>query len=402
MSDPESAVEHYLPKLSEPGKRWARFLGVLLALALLVWLVLELRGVLTPIAVSLAIAYILNPIVTWFEKHNVRRVTSITALYIVGFVVVSTVTILLGAKAIQQLLELSRNVPGYIETIRAWLDEVYPAALTRFGVATQTAATSGPATSGPGIGAPLAAFVQEHGVSAAQTLISQIVTYATSFFGNATYLLTITVLVPMYTFFFLWKFDPLIRAVNDHLPARYRALIVGVVTTIDRATADFFRGRLIICAVVGVLTAVGWMFVPNLRYAVPLGILVGVLNLVPLLPLVVLPPALLFCYLGSAEAGASWFWPAMVTIGVFMLVQGLENFVLSPWISGKSLGLHPITTVVALLIGAQFAGLLGMLLSIPLASTLKSLGSEFLMPEIKRLAGEREKPPQASPGEEKD
>ena len=137
---------------------------MLLALALLVWLVLELRGVLTPIAVSLAIAYILNPIVTWFEKHNVRRVTSITALYIVGFVVVSTVTILLGAKAIQQLLELSRSVPGYIETIRAWLDEVYPAALSRFGVTTQPAATSGPATSGPGIGAPLAAFMQEHGV----------------------------------------------------------------------------------------------------------------------------------------------------------------------------------------------------------------------------------------------
>ena len=58
----------------------------------------------------------------------------------------------------------------------------------------------------------------------------------------------------------------------------------------------------------------------------------------------------------------------------------------------QSSGLHPVTTVIVLLIGGQIAGMLGMLLSIPIASTLKTLGGEFVMPEIRRLAGIEEEP----------
>jgi predicted PurR-regulated permease PerM len=68
-------------------------------------------------------------------------------------------------------------------------------------------------------------------------------------------------------------------------------------------------------------------------------------------------------------------------------VQTLDSFVLSPYILGRSSGLHPVTTLAVLLIGGQVAGLLGMLLAIPVASTLKTLAAEFVLPEIRRLAG---------------
>ncbi|RMF74919.1 MAG: AI-2E family transporter, partial [Planctomycetota bacterium] len=69
-----------------------------------------------------------------------------------------------------------------------------------------------------------------------------------------------------------------------------------------------------------------------------------------------------------------------------LVVQAIESFLLTPLIESRSSGLHPVTTVVALLIGGKLAGLLGMLLAIPIASTLKSLGAEWVLPEVRRLA----------------
>jgi predicted PurR-regulated permease PerM len=204
---------------------------------------------------------------------------------------------------------------------------------------------------------------------------------------------SLLVLIPMFTFYFLWRFNAGVHIVHDHLPAAYREGIVHVLTTINGAVANFFRGRLLVSLGVGLASALGWSLV-GVPYSLPLGLLAGALNLVPFMSLLALPPVLLFTWVSASD---HWLGPVMLAMGVYLAVQALESFLLSPLIEGQSSGLHPLVIVVALLIGAEVAGLLGMLLAIPLASTLKTLAAEFVLPEIRRLAGHTAAPATASP-----
>lgn len=356
----------YIPELSPPAARWARFLALLAALLLLGWLAHRLRSVLTPLAAGFAIAYVLNPVIARLERRRLPRLaaTSMAFVLIGGSALVALG--LLAYLGTVQLISLAGNVPGYLASAEDWLRQRYPTLVSRIGDPQQ-----------------VMALAKEHG----QTVAAQAGAWAAAAFGNAAQWLSFGLLVPLYGFFFLWKFDAIIAAVRSHLPAAYRPVIERVAATADRSIAEFFRGRLIICAVYGALIGVGWLLVGT-PYSLPLGLLAALTNLVPGLSVLALPPALLLTYLDAVHSGVAWVWPIAYCAGVYFAAQAVESFLLAPYVMGHSSGLHPITTVVVLLIGAELAGLLGVLLAIPAASTLKSLATEFLMPEIRRLAAQ--------------
>lgn len=367
-------MEPYLPPLSRQGWRWVRFAGVVVGVAVFLWLCLSLRAVLTPLVAGVALAYILDPAVTFLEvRFRISRLVS----------VLCGVTLLLGVGAAlliagaTQLVQLASRIPSYIESADKFVRQTLPDALDE---ETRTA---------------LLAQVRSHGGAVAGFLLGIVGGWA----SNLVWAASFVVLLPMYTFFCLLHFNRIVPAIRDHLPALYRPTIVRICTTIDRAVADFFRGRLIVCTLVGVLSGIGWTLV-GVRSGLALGALAGALNLIPMMSVLALPPALVLAWLGANEAGQPWFWPVALTIGVYMAVQAIESFLLSPIVESRASGLHPLATVLALLIGAEFAGMLGMLLAIPVASTLRSLFGEFALPEIRRLAGmsvaPREEPPTAS------
>ncbi len=384
-------MESYLPRLSESGRRWLRFLALLAAVALLCGIVFRLRRVFTPLAAAAASAYVLNPCVAWLERWaRIPRLATVVVIFTVSAVLLLCGGLFLYGQGVAQVQQFQENLPGYLDRIGVWLAE-YPARLQAAGAPGQpTTDAAGAAATGPAdwwrSATPL---IREHGLGAARQLLH----WTTTGVSNAMNLLSWLVLVPMFTFFFLWRFGDGVRLVHDHLPAAYRPTIVHVVQTIDRAVANFFRGRLVVCAIIGVLNAVGWTIV-GVPYSLPLGLLAGTLNLVPFMSLLALPPVLLFTYFDRAASGAPWLVPVLLATGVYMAVQALESLLLSPAIEGQASGLHPLAIVVALLIGAELAGLLGMLLAIPVASTLRTLAAEFVLPEIRRLA----RPPDAGPG----
>lgn len=362
-------MNEYLPTLSEPAKRWLRFFAVLVGTALLLWIAVWLGDVLTPVVAAMAAAYVLNPMVRLMERREVPRLWAIVAIYVAATLLLVISVYLLAGTAVAQVMRL---IDWLREPDNALVALLPPTATAPFA--------------GDGL-EQLTTFLRERGTVAAQGALG----WTIAITSNVTYWMTAIVLFPVYLFFFLLNYDNILEAVRVHLPEGPRPTIVRIAGTIDRSMAEFFRGRAIICAIVGALTALGWQIF-GVAYALPLGALVGVLNLVPILPFLVLPPAMLFTYLQRAEGGQEWLWPIIFCIAVFLAVQALENFVLSPYVMAQSSGLHPVTTVIVLLIGGKVAGILGMLLSIPLASTLKSLAAEFVMPEIRRLAGIQDKP----------
>jgi len=388
-------MRDYLPPLSDRALRWVRFFGLLAAILFVVWMFVLLENVVTPIVAALAIAYVLNPLVTHLEqKRHIRRRTSVAIglglLLIGGFVLVSFVTV--------QAIEFAGNVDEYFGRAVAWADEYVPilgdgfdsAASTQPASSATTQPDSAPATRPHrwrGLSdnadrvAGLARYAQEHGLQIGSAFVG----FMSGAISNIGYWLTLCVTIPLFSFVFLVEFNRIVRAARDHLPALYRPTIIRIVTTIDNAVSNFFRGRLIVCLIVGTLTGFGWLII-GVPYNLLLGALAGTLNLVPFLSWLAVPPAIVLALIEWDSS--SWIWALLLPAAVHALVQLVENLALTPVIEAKSSGLHPVTTFVALMIGAQLAGLLGMLLAIPMASTLKSLSVEYLLPEIRRLAAE--------------
>jgi predicted PurR-regulated permease PerM len=376
-----SNVDRYLPPLTERQTRWARFAAVIAAALLLAWITLRLRTVITPIVAGLAIAYILNPVVTYLESRlRVRRVVSVGA-GILFLLALGAIGLLAG---ITQLIEFGGNIPTYAAKTQDWINDTL--ALWNAPPATAAASASAPASE------PTAALFSvrrsaiEAGLKYGRGIAEGAVAVTLAWITDVFQWLGLLVFVPIYAFFFLLNFNSMCRGVHDHLPAAYRPTIVDVVRTIDSAVANFFRGRLMVCALIAISTGIGWTLV-GVKYGIVLGATAGILSLVPFMSILVVPPAVILAYLSATQAGQPWAVPVVLAIAVYMAVQALESLVFSPIIESRTSGLHPLATVVALLIGNEVAGLLGMLLAIPLASTLKSLASVYLMPEVRRLAG---------------
>ncbi len=366
-------MNEYLPALSRRGVRWLRFLAVVVAVALLLLFAYRIQGVLNPILLALAIAYVVNPVVVWLKRaRDVPRLHSTIAIFGVGSLAAATLTIILAVPLVEQTSALAERLAGASGPLLRWVRDRAPDLL----------GTSQPTR-----------LLQDRGAAVVGSAFAALL----GILSWVSHWLSLLFLLPMYAFVFIWKFDDIVAAIRDHLPYAVRDTVVSIARTTDRAMADFFRGRLIVCAAVGFLTAVGW-WVVGVAYAIPLGLLMGALNLVPFLSIIGLPFVLLIAFLSAHDAGQSWVWPVVGAMIVYMLVQAIESFALAPYLLSQSSGLHPITTVIVLLVGAELAGAFGMLLSIPLASTLKTLAGEFLMPEIRRLAaGPPVGPPAAPP-----
>ena len=395
-------MDEYLPKLTERGRRWIRFLGLLAIAALLIWIALVLRQILTPIVAALALAYILNPLVTKLEvRYKIRRTVSVGCG--LALLLVAGTSLLIASTA--QVVQFAGNAREYTAITISWLDETVPGLLSAPNPTVGPEPTSAPAQSDDTDTLPLSVqpagdltpsktaaqsatpadrlieLASEHGLSVGRTVIG----YISDVISNVFYWLSLVVLLPLYTFFFLLHFNWIVKTARDHLPGNYRARIVQVVATVDSAISAFFRGRLLVCLAVGTLTGLGWLAV-GVPYNLALGVLAGTLNLIPFMSVLSLPPALILTYLDASQTGSNWVLAVTLVVGVYMAVQAIESFVLNPTILAKASGLHAVTTVIALLIGGQLAGLLGMLLAIPIASTLKSLFGDYVLPEVRRLA----------------
>ena len=304
------------------------------------------------------------------EQRKIKRVHTIAAIYVVAGVAIGAAVYLLADTAIAQF----KHLIGWLRQP----DNIILALLPT---------TSAPTEGGSDLSV-LIEFAKEQGSAIAQRALA----WTAAIYENLMFWITAALLFPVCLFYFLWNYDHIIEVARAHLPEDTRDVVVKIVCTIDRSMAEFFRGRLIICAAVGALTALGWVACPGVANGLPFGILVGVLNLVPFLAFLGLPPVLILTYVERTGASEDWIMPIVLALAVFLAVQAIENFALSPYVMAQSSGLHPVTAVIVLLIGGQIAGVLGMLLAVPIASTLKTLGAEFVMPEVRRLAGIDEKP----------
>ncbi len=329
-----------------------------LILALLVgggWLVYLLSPVITPFAISAALAYFGDPLVDRLERFAIGRwkVGRTLAVSIVFVLMLSVLTITL-LIIIPLLVEQIRL---FIHRLPQWIDWFSGTALPWIGRKAGLGLNDFNHTQ---ISEMLTEYWQE--ISTAAFKLVDIISRG----GVAVVaLLTNLILIPVVTFYLLRDWDLLIRGLHDLLPRHRVAGISQVAIEVDAVLAAFFRGQLMVMIALGLIYTFGLALV-GIEFAVLIGMGAGLLSIVP--------------YLGSivgvlVAAGAAIFqfqdvFHLVLVLLVFAVGQGAEGMYLTPKLVGDRIGLHPVTVIFAVLAGGQLFGFLGILLALPVAAAL--------------------------------
>ena len=335
------------------GGIFPRWLVLVVGTALVLSTIYVLRGVLTPIALSLGIAYLLDPLVDRFETRGVPRGAAITLVLTLLLALVGLFLLLVLPGMVREVVafasELPRELEELIARVEPWLaargipvphdlDE----ALEQFEIA-------------PG-------EIASHAAAPAQAVLRFVLGGTASAMG----VLASALIVPVLAFYLLYDFDRMTAGARELVPARIRPWVVEVASEIDGVLGQFVRGQLLVMLAMGVLYAGAYSLI-GVRLAIPIGVVAGLLAFIP--------------YVGGGSAlgmalvmtlvdWSGWEMPLKVVIA-YLVCQGLEGFVIVPRVVGDKVGLPAIWVLVALMIGGELFGFLGVLLAVPAAAVVK-------------------------------
>ena len=320
-------------------------------------LVGHFSGVLWPLAVAGITALILRPLVDALQaKLNIRRTGAVVMLYGMVVLAIAAVMLLITPPIVQQVLDFIDFVPTFWNRALAYVQQHYPEWMTLWQKQLEN----------PAIRKAVDSLMAE-----AQNMLSHALPSIKAAGGSLLSLFgffTNLAIIPIYLFFFLLsRREP----TNDlgkqltFLPEDYREDVVFLIREFIAIVISFFRGQLLIAGIMGALLATGFSLV-GLKFGLVIGLLLGVLNIIPYLGTIVgLSVALPLAFL-QPEGG--WNLVAWV-LGVFIVVQNIEGWFLTPKIMGDRTGLHPVMVIVAIFFwGTALNGILGMILAIPLTA----------------------------------
>jgi len=205
--------------------------------------------------------------------------------------------------------------------------------------------------------------------------------------------ITTFILVLMISAFLLLDTERILRWFRNLVPERYFGDFDNVIRLIDKGLSGAIRGQLIICTINGVLTWIGLTLI-GVKYALLLGLLAGVMSLIPIFGSILSSIPIVIVALASGEHGVD-IVKAVLVLGWIIAIHLLEANLLNPKIMGTAAKIHPVVVIFAVVAGERTYGAIGALLGVPLVSAVQAV---FLYLR-RRVRGEPEIPPDADAGE---
>jgi len=324
------------------------------SLAVLFALLFVLKGALTPLAVSFGIAYFLDPVVRRLESYGVRRSFGVLALMLIAVGILGLVFFVLIPALVGQVAELARSLPAYLNAMLEWLIP----RLESLGVDVPTSWT--------------AAFHQVRESIGVERLGGWVQGLLGTVSGTLGAIVGVVV-IPVIAYYMLAEFSAVKGGIVSLIPPRYRDAVMSRWQKVDDLLSSFVRGQFTVSVLLGALYAAGFAIL-GVPMAMLIGLVSGAVAFIPYvgsaLALTLASALCLFEYgIGLRLAGVA---------GWYVFVQNLEGFVLTPRIVGSSVGLHPMTVIVALLIGGNLLGFLGLLVAVPVAAVVQVFVREFV------------------------
>ena len=328
--------------------------------------------------IGFVIAYVLNPVVEAMGRIRIRRAFAVVIVYLALIVLLVFFSILLT----QVVVELSRFVnliPTAVESGAAQIG--------RLGAWTQTLVDRLPAflteRFGVGGGDELALQFQEqlsqlleNTTEALLQLLERLVTGGPAvLLTSATSIISTTLqvfLILLASGYFLYDFPRFVANFRRFVPLRWRPISDDLTAKADLAVGGYLRGQLMITSILGVMIWIGLSLI-GIPLATAISFLAAIFNLVPYLgPVVGAVPAVLLGFTVGP-------WAALLAVVVFVAANQLEGNVLSPMILSRSVNLHPVTVLLAIMAGLGLLGFLGALLAVPVVALLKVVLEDYLL-----------------------
>ena len=341
--------------------------GILWAIVLtgIVMLLNRLSSVLIPFFLAWLIAYLLFPLVKFFQyrckmKYRILGILCaflVTGLVLTGFFMLMIPPMVEESMRVKDLLveyvttnETVSNIPRLVQQyIRDHLsaDQIQ-------AIVTQDGFLDGIKAAVPKI----------------WDVISQSISIVSSVF-------TLTMVI-LYTLFILLDYEDINKGWPNLLPERYRSFAVQLVSDVEDGMNKYFRGQALVAFCVGVLFSIGFLII-DFPIAVGLGMFIGLLNMVPYLQLIGFIPAILLAIVKAADTGQNFWLIMLMVLVVFAVVQIIQDTFLTPKIMGHVTGLNSAIILLSLSIWGSLLGILGMIIALPLTTLLITYYQKYII-----------------------
>lgn len=333
-----------------PLDRAARLqtLAWLAAGATLLWILWLLAPILTPFAIAAVFAYVCDPGVNWLVRRRVPRAIAVLLVILAMGLALLLLALILAPMIYREGLALAQRLPDLLDAfnlrLKPWLME-------QFGISLQLDVSA------------VRTWLSGNWDTAQDVLTLVLARAKTS--GLALLGIVGNVfLIPIVMFYLLQEWPRILDYVEESVPRPLHERTMALVAEIDKVLSEFLRGQLAVMLLLAVFYCVG-LWLAGLRFALPVGVITGLLAFIPY---VGFSTGLLLALMTAMLQGG---WTPLIGVAVvFALGQLFESFLLTPYLVGERIGLHPLAVIFSLMAFGHLFGFVGMLVALPLSAAL--------------------------------
>lgn len=308
-----------------------------------------LSPILTPFVVAAAFAYICDPAVNWLVGRRVPRAAAVLLVILAAGLAVVILVVIFVPMVSREASALISRLPELVELFR---DRVAPMLSSRFGITLELDIES------------VKNWVSEHGDSA-KSMIPALLVHARAGGSAVISVVTNLVLIPIVMFYLLQEWPRITASLKHAIPRPMIDKTMRIVRDIDSVLSEFLRGQLSVMLILAVYYSAG-LWLAGLNFALPVGVLTGLLAFVPF---VGFGGGLILAILAALLQGDGL--PLLIGVGVvYTIGQLVESYVLTPYLVGERIGLHPLAVIFALMAFGQLFGFIGMLIALPASAAI--------------------------------
>ena len=350
-------------------------MGVIIVVGIIM-LLNRLSSVLTPFFLAWLIAYILFPMVKFFQYrcHMKYRILGILSSFIVVGLLLTGLFFMVVPPMIEESLHVKDLLVDYLSH-SSTLSNI-PDAIQRFLREHLT------------IDDIKGLVTQEGFLEGVRVAVPKVWDFIMQSLSVVTGVLSTTMVV-LYTLFILLDYEEICSGWPNLLPAQYRTFAVQLMSDVEAGMNKYFRGQALVAFCVGILFCIGFVII-DFPMAIGLGLFIGLLNMVPYLQLVGFIPTILLAIVKAADTGENFWIIMFMALIVFGVVQLIQDTFLTPKIMGKVTGLNSAIILLSLSIWGSLLGVLGMIIALPMTTLLLTYYQRYVIKKEERKEGEKE------------
>lgn len=305
--------------------------------------------VISPLFIAIIISYLVHPLVLKLEEKKIPRTTGIILIYSGIILIATAIVIFIIPELINNTKELTNTIPNMISEYQKKFNDIISAVRSsRWSEDIKEVMFKEINT----------------GIQIAQNYIVESLKKSLSSMINSLTLIFDLLLAMVIAYYFIKDSSSFKSLVLSFIPKKWRRNIVLTGREINLVLSNFIQGQLLVALIIGSMETIGLILV-KVKYPLVLGLLGGIANIIPYFgPVIGAIPAVAVALIES-PVKALW------TIAVFVIVQQIDNTFVSPKIIEGKVGLHPVATILAVLIGGEFFGITGMLIAVPVTAILR-------------------------------